>query len=1504
MGWQQGEATGVENFIELLLPVAGREKRVAFMPLPYWGKKKPPYRDLRWQRYDTQHFTFYAYPEGKESLQEAMRLFESNYAANNALFGVEGRFDRKIPIILYQTREDFEQTHTIGGVISESLGGVTEPFSWKRVVLPFEGERSLFEHVIRHEGTHIYQVVMNPFLPLWFIEGSAETNSIYWDANAETVLRDAYLNNILPSLQNLWQIQGTWLMYKFGNFVCNYLVERYGRESLTRIFQNSLKMNFDSSLKQAIGLDLEQLDRDVTQELHRRFGPYAKRRDLTDVALEIDKGYLLAASGNFFVSGKMSRSGRLLLNINRFEGREGLFTSKVVTDRRLGTESLRQFKGGADLDAERLIYTVKTARNDAIRLQGYVYDAKRRRFTLSKPRQFDWPLIDRITDPTLIDKERFAFIGYVGGYARLFLYDMPNGTLTELAGGGPNMSGLDYSPQRKSLVFAREMERTVADSDYNYDLFLYDLEKRTEKRLMQTIHDERSPRFSPDGNALLFVSDAGNELNIGVYNFDTGEERRITNAKTGFPKAEWAGTNDLYVMSPRKFAPKIFAAPLPTRREVLAMLLPESKDTRKVRLTNFPEGSGDDFSLASSATTTPIEQPIRLGPMRVVDGALVLETDRKYAVEGIAEIENQLYLQTRQKSEPAAKIPEAAPTKLFRLGAAAAEPLSDNKEADSLTQKRFRDKLSSFAVFGSVMQSFLSPNGSLGIVRMNNVLAVDKRSKGPDSSLYIVDVPPNALSADAPATVTLAARETTGVNEIEKIQFHIENVRFLAGDQALIVIKRSDVRNPKLRLGLLNLGDGKLRWPFGKTKEYALSDDNRYLAVRGYGGDLSVYDAGTDKTRTVSYRGALIPPPSMGFSAADALAFVTRTGKNKNNYSLNFQQMQSGASRELPFTLEPRYTVLSGAFSAVFDRNLFSFALRCRDLKSRRGSESLLIFDPETKTLKDISGDGRKFTELQYAGGFNSATLFYVAENDVPSKRRLRWYAGEKQGSFFPLRQSKLHVPSETLVLEGGDGLALLRLRERSLKNLEAQSFGFDVQTDAPNGLLVYSALQSTHFRLKGYDLGKQRPVEITAPEGDLIQPSLGTVRGVPQLAASRFHNERFTLAAAPLRLPGANLGAFKFYNRNDGWLFAPRFIAAPGTKGSTEFFADLYSNKSAEPLQAAKADAEAPEITVKQSNVPHTFRLTGAAAAVAFDGERLRYFLSLYATNLFNEKSFFANSILLSDELVSSVGFVDTNSGWGILGNFSDLEQTRTASLVLNRAFLLDEFREIDLYGEIETQEYAALNAATPAYVLPGQPGNLFYVGKTGIAYGFDEAVWDRHGPFSGKRLFVKGELGFNLESGELANADAVLDVRWYHALWTKLGLAHRLMAGVSRGDLPTVFFLGGNVSFRGVGFDDLQGNNYWVFSEDLRIPIFDVMGAKLPDPVDRVLGYFTRFFDVRGGFYGDTGAVWLEDAPYDPLYSIGYFFNIPTIFNLNFRFNQGLFGEDGIDIWLGSNW
>ena len=66
--------------------------------------------------------------------------------------------------------------------------------------------------------------------PLWFIEGLAEYWSTTWDAQAEMVMRDAVLNDIVVGLEDMDRIYGSFLMYKEGQNALQYIAGLRRRE--------------------------------------------------------------------------------------------------------------------------------------------------------------------------------------------------------------------------------------------------------------------------------------------------------------------------------------------------------------------------------------------------------------------------------------------------------------------------------------------------------------------------------------------------------------------------------------------------------------------------------------------------------------------------------------------------------------------------------------------------------------------------------------------------------------------------------------------------------------------------------------------------------------------------------------------------------------------------------------------------------------------------------------------------------------------------------------------------------------------------------------------------------------------------------------------------------------------------------------------------------------------------------------------------------------------------
>src|SRR2546426_9718333 len=88
----------------------------------------------------------YHYPEEQELARVALAYAEESYGV------LERRFNhhpqRRVPLIIYASHSDFEQTNVLPFVPPEGLLGVTE-FLRQRVALPFTGSYFDFRHTLR-----------------------------------------------------------------------------------------------------------------------------------------------------------------------------------------------------------------------------------------------------------------------------------------------------------------------------------------------------------------------------------------------------------------------------------------------------------------------------------------------------------------------------------------------------------------------------------------------------------------------------------------------------------------------------------------------------------------------------------------------------------------------------------------------------------------------------------------------------------------------------------------------------------------------------------------------------------------------------------------------------------------------------------------------------------------------------------------------------------------------------------------------------------------------------------------------------------------------------------------------------------------------------------------------------------------------------------------------------------------------------------------------------------
>ena len=97
----------------------------------------------------------YYYPAEAELAPVALAYAEESYDALAVKFG--HTVTSRVPLIVYASHSDFEQTNILPFTPPEGLLGVTD-FLKRRVTLPFRGNMAEFRHTLRHEMVHVFQI--------------------------------------------------------------------------------------------------------------------------------------------------------------------------------------------------------------------------------------------------------------------------------------------------------------------------------------------------------------------------------------------------------------------------------------------------------------------------------------------------------------------------------------------------------------------------------------------------------------------------------------------------------------------------------------------------------------------------------------------------------------------------------------------------------------------------------------------------------------------------------------------------------------------------------------------------------------------------------------------------------------------------------------------------------------------------------------------------------------------------------------------------------------------------------------------------------------------------------------------------------------------------------------------------------------------------------------------------------------------------------------------------
>jgi Tol biopolymer transport system component len=531
----------------------------------YFGRNKVQYKKFDFQVLKTENFDIYYYPEERDGIEFAARMAERWRVRLGRVLGHE--LSGRQPLVLYASHPDFEQTNTIQGELGEGTGGVTEPLR-RRIVLPLGGPLADTDHVLGHEIVHAFQFDMTTRpdappgqngasqIPLWFIEGMAEylslgpvdTNTAMWLRDAAQPLDEKERKDKKGQVDNLPAIKdldnGRYFPYRWGQAFWAYVAGRYGDAVIGQMLTTAASAGGDTNvaIQRILGVTTQELSDAWQESIRAVYRPVlAAAMPASEIGKRIigageELGSDLNVGPAISPDGKWIAflSGRSVFSIDLFvaDAATGKIVRKLTSTASDPHFSSIQFiysAGAWDSASERIAIATVTSGRAALAIFNAQSGDKQREVPLTE--------VDEIFNPTWApDGRAIAFTGMSRGVTDLFVYDLEASTLRRLTNDGYAELQPSWSPDGRRIAFATDrFSSDLATLKIGeYRLALIDPATGTIEPLrVQARGKSINPQWTPDSRSLLFISDRDGIPNIYRVAVDTGELSRVTNVRTG-----------------------------------------------------------------------------------------------------------------------------------------------------------------------------------------------------------------------------------------------------------------------------------------------------------------------------------------------------------------------------------------------------------------------------------------------------------------------------------------------------------------------------------------------------------------------------------------------------------------------------------------------------------------------------------------------------------------------------------------------------------------------------------------------------------------------------------------------------------------------------------------------------------------------------------------------------------------------------------------------------------
>lgn len=539
----------------------------------YFGKNKVRYRNFDWNYIQTRHFDLYFYDDAYPLATFAADVMEKAYKEISG--ELHYNIQQRVPVFIYNSHNEFQQTNIISSLLPEGVGGFTEAFK-NRIVIPFTGSYEDFRHVLHHELTHavIYNMLFGNSLasilsrqrlfdlPTWFAEGYAEYSSRHgWDYESDMWMRDATINGyLIPPLY----LTG-YPAYRQGQAMIKYIVDKYGEDKLHQILQKGkIYFTMSKAMKEAIGIDEEKFWDDFSKEMKRRYWPSLRARKEAD---EIGKALTKAREDGSYFNEKpiFSPDGdKIAMFTDKSDYTEivlispydGKVLKRLVKAERSGDlESLHSYVSGMSFspDGRSLVFVAKSGGDESI----CFVDVAKGDITRMIRMKFK-NILSPAWSP---DGKKIAFSALQGVMRDLYVYDIESGNTTRITDDRYDDVDPNWLANSSQLLFASDRphpgnteidyeghpyvneDEAYRPGDFrygDYNLFRVDVTSKHVDPLNVGTGQNVQPRISPGGDKLAFISNRNGIDNLYIGYLDSTANYAVTDILTGVRDFSWS----------------------------------------------------------------------------------------------------------------------------------------------------------------------------------------------------------------------------------------------------------------------------------------------------------------------------------------------------------------------------------------------------------------------------------------------------------------------------------------------------------------------------------------------------------------------------------------------------------------------------------------------------------------------------------------------------------------------------------------------------------------------------------------------------------------------------------------------------------------------------------------------------------------------------------------------------------------------------------------------------